>query len=154
MREQLLPLVTEKARKYQLDPRLLDAIIQVESGYNPYAVRLESTYRYLHSPESFAKALKISLATEKTMQRMSWGLGQIMGGTARYMGHKESLLKLSDPALNLEYCCRYLVKLKIVCKSDDDLIAAYNAGAARKDEQGRYLNQGYVDRVNALYLKE
>lgn len=153
MRELLLPLVTEKALKYELNPDLLDAIIRVESSYNPYAVRLESTYRFLHSPELFAKAMKISLATEKTMQRMSWGLGQIMGGTARYMGHKESLLKLSDPALNLDYCCRYLVKLKVVCKSDDDLIAAYNAGAARKDDEGKYLNQGYVDKVNSFYRK-
>lgn len=106
------------AKRHQLEPSLIAAVIYQESGGNPLAVRYEPAffYRYVeplgkgelpgHVPTS------CSLATEKNLRATSWGLMQIMGETARERGYTgEFLTGLLDPAVNISIGVEYLSHL-------------------------------------------
>ena len=83
------------------DSDLVKAIITQESGWNAFAIRYEQTYQYLFNPDEFAKKNKVTLSTEINTQKMSWGLGQIMGAVARELGFEGSMPLLSDAQLNI-----------------------------------------------------
>ncbi len=150
-RENILPLVKEKAAKFNLDPLLLDAIIQIESAYNVYAVRFEEKSIYKVIPEKFARMNFITTKTEETMQKVSWGICQVMGSTARWLGFKGPLPMLCDPGINLNWACRYLSKLRDEHGLIENIISAYNAGSVRRDKQGLFSNQEYVNKVLKIY---
>ncbi len=93
------PLIRRIARKYGLDPRLLHAVIEVESSYDPSAV----------SPKGAV------------------GLMQLMPQTARRYGI--SPRERFDPRKNLDAGARYLRDLLRMFAGDLRLaLAAYNAG--------------------------
>lgn len=133
-----------------IDPLLAIAIAEVESAGDPCAVRYEPGWKYHYNVENFAKMCRITEATEHMLQACSFGIMQVMGTVARELGFEESLLKLADPRLGAKYGCMKLAKLFKVLKSVDDVIAAYNAGSPIKRD-GKYINQGYVDKVRKLY---
>lgn len=147
LRDHLLPRVKEKALKYNLDEKLLDAIIQMESSYDFYAVRFEPHSTYLVTPDKFAKFNNITEITEQKLQCISWGLFQIMGSTARGLEFNGPLPSLCDVDTNLELGCKFIIQLNKKYASIEDLIAAYNAGSARKGSDGKYSNQRYVDKA-------
>lgn len=151
-KESLKKLVKKKSSKSGFDFNLLDAIITVESGYNPYAMRYEKDWSFLETPAKFALLNKITIDTEIRMQMFSYGLPQIMGGTARWLSYEGPLSALIDPELSISLMILRLEKLKSMFqyKSDSDLIAAYNAGQAKKRSDGTYRNQAYVQKVLAL----
>lgn len=134
---------------YQIDPSWGKAIVTAESQWNPYAVRYESSYSYLFEPMEYAKSGLISLSTEIATQKMSWGLGQVMGALAREQGHTGVMAELVDPELNLKHMCIRLAELKNRSNDAEHVFAGYNGGpgAMRKLETGRFSNQKYVDRV-------
>lgn len=146
-------------KPYGIEARLVAAIIAVESQWDPYAVRYEENYRYVTRTSYFARAANISEATEKSLQRHSFGLMQVMGATARAEGLGGSLLKMVDPLVGLEcgllhlkYCFdRFGTKGTTLRSFEPDVVAAYNAGSPRKTDSGIYVNQGYVDKVKAAY---
>jgi soluble lytic murein transglycosylase-like protein len=149
-RPQLLNLVKNTTAKQRVDEKLLDAIIITESGYDQWAVRYEPNFSYTAVPDLYAKKNRISVATEKQCQKMSWGLAQIMGGTARFLGYNGPLTQLLEPETNIHYACRYIIKLMVEYPHMDDQIAAYNAGSVRYKSDGKtrvYVNQEYVDKV-------
>ena len=150
-RPQLLSLVRNKALALKVDAKLLDAIITVESAYDPWAVRYEENYSYIAVPNVFAKNNRTTILTERTCQKISWGLSQTMGGTARFLGYGGPLPKLVDPDLNLTVACKLLVKLANEYPQISDQIAAYNAGSVRRTPQGEYVNQEYVNKVMNVY---
>lgn len=154
-REEFRPIITKWARQYFLEADLVMAMCDVESSFQPLSARFEPGYRYLFSPDVFARKLVQSLDTEKTQQMMSWGLMHIMGGTARECGYIDYLPGLgADPELGLQFGCIYLYKLRNRYPLGMDAVAAYNAGSPRKDATGRYVNQGYVDKVIAALARE
>ena len=70
-------------------------------------------------------------ATEAYMRAMSWGLGQVMGQTARELGFTGQFLsELCDPLVGLEFCCR---KLKSALDAHvgqvEDALLRYNGGS-------------------------
>jgi soluble lytic murein transglycosylase-like protein len=81
----------------------------------------------------------------------SYGLAQIMGGTARWLGFNGALPALYKPENNLYWACSYLSYLKKKYGGGDELIAAYNAGSPRKGNDRKFLNQYYVDKVKEYY---
>jgi hypothetical protein len=87
------------------------------------------------------------------MQMTSWGLTQVMGAVARELGLKGPIFQMLEPKTNLTYCALLLKRLAKKYTQKDDLIAAYNAGSAVKNLDGRYKNQQYVDKVNG-YLQD
>jgi soluble lytic murein transglycosylase-like protein len=142
-------VLKEVIRGHDIDPEIVAALITQESNWDPWVARYEPTYSYLYKPDEFAKKNKITRLTEECLQKVSFGLGQIMGAVAREMGHEDSLLKMSDPKINVDIMCKYLNRLENSSKSTDDIIAMYNGGkGALQKVDGKYKNQSYVDSVN------
>ena len=130
---------------------LVAAIVQTESGGDPMAIRFEPDYKYVIKVNDFARANVITSTTELMLQKSSFGLCQIMGGLARELGHKGSLLELLIPEINLKLSVQHMKNLIVKYPTRDDMIAAYNAGSPIKNLDGKYRNQQYVDKV-ASYL--
>lgn len=153
VRAQLKPLVLKEAKANGLSPQLVAAIITVESSWNPWAVNLEASYRYVLNVALHAHETRVSTETERELQHFSWGLMQIVGGTARAIGYHGPLTMLLDPATNIAWGTRYLGQLKGRYPAMRDTIAAYNAGSVRRTAAGAYVNQGYVDKVTAVLAR-
>jgi soluble lytic murein transglycosylase-like protein len=77
-------LINRAAVKYQLDPKLIMATIMLESGGDTYAIR--------HEPQ---------------IGDASYGLGQILYGTARGIGFDGPPDKLFDPEVNIDLIGKY-----------------------------------------------
>lgn len=77
-------MIREAGAKYDVDPNLIFATIMIESGGNPQAIR--------HEPR---------------IRDASYGLGQLLYGTARGLGYQGKPEGLFDPATNIELIARY-----------------------------------------------
>jgi len=133
----LLALAHRAAEAEGLDPALVCAVIEQESGWNPWAMRYE--------PAFFAKYVaplytnnKVG-ATEAYARGISWGLMQVMGQTAREKGTASPYLSaLCDPAVGLAIGCRILrQKLDAASGNTARALQAWNGGA----------NPDYADEV-------
>lgn len=142
-------MVSDQAKKYGADPDLALAIATVESNGNQYAVRFEPNWKYFVTISTFAQANLITTMTEQVLQQCSWGPMQIMGSVVRELGYQGPLAALTDPAIALKYSMAKLKKLCDLYEDESALIAAYNAGTPRKNPDGKYENQAYVDKVSA-----
>lgn len=115
------------AGRYDLDPDLVQAIVEQESGYDPAAWNPEPRYRWLWDVRANTKFRALTLAEiaaksppadfhalagdadqEWVAQQASWGLMQIIGANAREHGFRGSYLPelTRDVALNLDVGCR------------------------------------------------
>lgn len=147
--------IQDTSLEYRVPFDLLGAIIQTESGGNPYASRYEPNYRYLFYPDAFARNLVITRLTEEIHQKTSWGYMQIMGGVARELGFKDHLPRLSEPSINLKFGAKKLRDLLNKYDSERLVIASYNAGSPvyKKDSGDTLINERYVDKVYS-YLRD
>ena len=138
-------MIEDAATRYKVPKALLCALIEVESGWNPWAVRHEPGYKYLVD----IKHSCVTAETERVMQQTSFGLIQILGSTARWLGYHEPFLtSLCEPVTGLKWGCRYLVHLYTKHHNWSDAVSAYNQGWPRRDPAThQYLNQSYVDKV-------
>lgn len=143
----IIELVASECARERVDPNLILALIQTESGFNPNAARYERHFMYYHKLEDFAKIQRITLETEKVFQKTSWGLMQIMGGTARWCGYAGFLPDLCDPLIGVIWGVAYFKKMCAKQVYLNDQIAIYNSGSVRKNSDGTYINQEYVDKV-------
>lgn len=126
--------IQQAAQAYGVDPHLLQAVVKVESNFNPSAV-------------SRGGAI---------------GLMQIMPATAMAVaglrGSKQSLsLQLKDPAINVHAGALYLRSLLDTFSHRLDLaLAAYNAGTGNVRKAGNRVPPNgetpeFVKKVTALY---
>jgi soluble lytic murein transglycosylase-like protein len=76
-----------------------------------------------------------------------------MGATARWLDFSGWLPDLCSPALGIKYGCKYFHTLQQRYDLKIEMIAAYNAGSARKNEEGIFVNQGYVNKVSQFYYE-
>lgn len=138
-----------------IDKDLIKAIIQIESSGYTFAVRYEPNYPHLYYPRELASKCIVSVATMENIQKTSWGLMQVMGGTAYWLGFPKNKLvtELCMPHIGIEYGVKYLKKLFLRYNQESDVIAAYNRGSAIKVKSGFYENQGYVDKVHGELVK-
>lgn len=134
----LLPYVTSAAQKYNVEPQLIMAHIFTESAYSPTAKRHEYGTEY------------------------SFGAMQVLRSTAETLaGKKLTETELLDPRINIDLGTKYIKQnLDRYGGNYSDAIAAYNAGSARKNEKGQYVNskgipivQKYVNKVTAALDK-
>ncbi|MFZ1325935.1 MAG: lytic transglycosylase domain-containing protein [Candidatus Contendobacter sp.] len=145
-------LVAAAAQRHTLPVSLIRAIVHIESGGNPWAVRYEPAFydRYVMTKPVKAHA-PCSVKTESRLRATSFGLMQIMGQTARETGFDGVYLtELCDPAVGLDWSCTYLARLVEVYRSKygmEGVVAAYNAGSPRKSGDGSWVNQAYVDKI-------
>jgi len=105
-------LIRASANKYDLDPNLIFATIMIESGGNTYAIR-----------------------QEPRINDASYGLGQILYGTARGIGYKGTPTGLFDPAINIDLIAKYHKRNYDHYQeelSPEDLTVAYNTGSPYK----------------------
>lgn len=142
-------IVKRESTRVDVRPELVMAMIDVESEGIVESIRFEPNYKHLSSPERSAARLGITVATETALQRMTYGLLHINGGTARWLGFKGPLTNLLHAPTNVRWALKYVAKLKERYRDERDIVAAYNAGSARRDASGRYENQQHVDKVFA-----
>lgn len=126
-------VVEREAANQGIEPAFVQAVIWVESRFNPQAVGREPG------------------------GTISYGLMQLLLSTAREVARNPSLQAddLFDPALNVRLGTAYLAwQLRRYGGRIPEAVAAYNAGRARRDSAGRFVNsagdpkvQAYVDQV-------
>jgi len=150
----IIEFVTVAASQAELPPELVLAIIEAESSGNRYATRYVSAYPWTRMQAK--RPANCTADTESVHQRTAWGLMQVMGGTARQMGFEGCLPELINPETNVRVGVAYLSMLNSLHGEKhgiDGVIAAYNQGAPRKSQDGKYQNQEYVNKVKALMTK-
>lgn len=152
-------LILAASATHEIDPVLVMALVQVESGGNPFAFRYEARYRWLINvktrkpfrelmadeivsavPPPDFPALAGSAGQEWIAQRSSFGLMQVMGAVARELGFRGPFLtQLCDPETNLDLGCTLLADRLRWAKGDTArALGAYNAGPGGADgPQGR-----------------
>lgn len=143
-------LIADTADSFALPVNLAQAIVQIESNGNPWAVRYEPAFftRYVQS-QGHRVYPGCSRDTEERLRACSFGLMQIMGQTAREAGFAAIFLTtLCDPKEGLYWGCQHLKKQVDRYNGDyEAAVAAYNAGSARRASNGEWRNQGYVDKI-------
>ncbi len=127
----LARIVESAAQRHEIDARIVQAVIQVESAYDPQA----------RSPKG------------------ALGLMQLMPATAVRLGAAPAS-NLFDPALNIELGVRYLRLLGNMFNGRLDLVlAAYNAGEGAVMKHGMRVppypeTQAYVRKISELLMAE
>ncbi len=149
----LMELIVSMATGIGIPPEVVLAIIEVESGGNPFVTAFNQAAQ---ANITLKRPALCSVNMEAVHQRTAWGLMQVMGSTARGVGFCGWLTELTDAETNIGIGMKYLGQLKerfFESRGLDGVIAAYNRGAPRKSPDGKFVNQGYVDRVKALMPK-
>lgn len=150
---ELIDIIKPIAESVGVPWDLAAAIVMTESAGNTYAMRFEPNWHYWCEPQKFAQMNGISYNTEKQLQMFSFGLCQVMGGTARELGWDGSLVRLCEPSIGLLYGVKKIKQLLEKYPDTNDAISSYNQGHPFMDKYGEYLNKRYVDKVNELMNK-
>lgn len=148
---ELVAIVETTSAVFNVDPHLVFAIVEVESGWDHLAIRYEPAFNYLFFPRTHAEKQRITQETEEVLQKCSWGPMQIMGAVARELGFKDSLLLLSDPKVSILYGVKKLDQL-LHKYEEVKAVSAYNQGSPRMTG-GLFNNQRYVDKVYSAIEK-
>lgn len=159
--------IQASAKAFNLDPRIIGGLVQVESGGNPWAWNPEPRYRYfwdVKTDKPFRAITSAELTSqfpppdfhsvvgdpdnEWWAQQASWGLMQVMGAVARELGFTSPYLtELCDPTRNLVVGCKKLKHLMDWAHGESaKALAAYNGGEGN-NQTAPYHNQAYADKV-------
>ena len=144
----LMGLIVSTARGAQVPPELVLGIIEAESGGDPHATKINATYPYTMMQAKRPAGCSVDM--ERMCQKTAWGLMQVMGATARELGFDGWLSELVGPETNVRLGIEFLRrKMSQYFERDgiEGVAAAYNGGAPRRRPDGKFTNQGYVDRV-------
>jgi soluble lytic murein transglycosylase-like protein len=125
---QLLALARKAAAVQSLDPGLVCAVVEQESGWNPWAMRYEPAF-FTKYVASLYTNNKVS-ASEAYARGFSWGLMQVMGQVAREAGFDALFLSaLCDPEQGLAVGCKVLrKKLDAAAGDTNRALLAWNGG--------------------------
>ena len=126
---QLVALASRAAVAQSLDPALVCAVVEQESGWNPWAIRYEPAFFAKYVANLYTNN-KIS-ASEAYARGFSWGLMQVMGQVARETGFDATFLSaLCDPEQGLATGCKVLRKKFDAMAGDmTRALLAWNGGA-------------------------
>lgn len=103
----LIDLSRAQAKLCILDPALVCAVVEQESGWNPWAMRFEPGFLSHYVKPNLPEAP----TTGEMARATSWGLMQIMGQVALEMGFEGRFYsELCDPAAGLLWGCKKLAK--------------------------------------------
>jgi len=125
---QFLALARKAAAAHSLDPALVCAVAEQESGWNPWAMRYEPAFFSKYVAPLYTNN-KIS-ASEAYARGFSWGLMQVMGQVAREAGFDALFLSaLCDPEHGLAVGCKVLRKKLDAANGDATrALLAWNGG--------------------------
>lgn len=106
-------LIHRNSKKFDLDPKIVAALIYQESSGDPFAAREEEIFYYTYvnngKPLIGYVPKGITLETEMRLRSFSFGLMQIMGQVARENGYKrKNLGMLFLPEENIKLGCKLL----------------------------------------------
>jgi soluble lytic murein transglycosylase-like protein len=88
-----------------IEPQLICAVCEQESGWNPWAMRFEPEFLQQYV------APDVGNDTERIARATSWGLMQVMGQTAREFGFADAYLSaLCLPSTGLQWGARVLAR--------------------------------------------
>jgi soluble lytic murein transglycosylase-like protein len=126
---QLVAMARKAAAAQSLDPALVCAVVEQESGWNTWAVRYEPAFFTKYVAPLYTNN-KVS-ATEAYARGFSWGLMQVMGQVARETGFEAVFLSaLCDPEQGLAVGCKVLRKKFDAMGGDTTrALLAWNGGA-------------------------
>lgn len=125
---QLVAIAKAAAKANELDPALVCAVIEQESGWNPWAMRYEPGFMAKYVAPLYTNN-KIS-ATEAYGRCISWGLMQTLGQVAREFGYDGPLPQLCEPTVGIVIGCKILShKIKIADNDVRSGLLKYNGGA-------------------------
>lgn len=114
IKDELVDLAKQTALAHQLDPLLVCAVVEQESGWNPFAIRYEPAFY-----EKYIVPLKLKNATDAQARSFSWGLMQTMGQVAIEAGVAVRFLsELCDPYVGLNAGC-VILKAKLARAGGD-----------------------------------
>lgn len=137
----LTNLAKDQAKKCVLDPALVCAVVEQESGWSPWAMRFEPGFlrHYVKPP------LPEAPTTGEIARATSWGLMQIMGQVALEMGFEGKFYsELCEPETGLLFGCKKLAKCLDARSGDQGkALLMYNGGS----------NLQYPDQVLARVRK-
>lgn len=124
----LMAMAGRAAEAEGLDPAVVCAVVEQESGWNTWALRYEPLFFAKYVAPLYTNN-KVG-ATEAYARGFSWGLMQVMGQTAREMGlNSLHLSMLCDPAVGLATGCKIL-RRKLEAAGGDlhKALLAWNGG--------------------------
>jgi len=135
--------IKEYSEKYSVDENLIKAIITVESDNNVFAFRYEPTLKFA----DWYNTILSEKERTNDYSYCSYGLMQVLFAVAKGNGFRGSPTQLFLPEHNIKYGTKLLSTLQKHYKSIPDVISAYNQGSNAKNEDGKYKNQDYVNKV-------
>src|SRR5215468_12279136 len=104
---QFLALARKAAAAQSLDPTLVCAVVEQESGWNPWVIRYEPLFFSKYVAPLYTNN-KVS-ASEAYARGFRWGLMQVMGQVAREFGFDTPFLSaLCDPEQGIAIGCKVL----------------------------------------------
>ena len=146
MEEKIIIEIKKFSEIYEIKPEIIFGIVKKESNGDQFACRFEPNYKWLYYPDQ-VKPISCSLDTEKTLQKISWGLMQVMGAVYREYGYKGWLSIIpGNIEIQLRFGCKHLSN-KIEKYGINEGLLAYNSGSPRKNEEGKYINESYLKDV-------
>lgn len=146
--------IVENARRYQLNPKLIAAVIYQESKGEARACRYEKNFfnRYIKNKAKsdllghVPKEHICTLDTEMMLRATSFGLMQIMGETARENGFdSDHLLDLVDPEENINLGSRLIHKFLQDTGTLEKALLRYNGGEAYPPRIIKHMDSGDAD---------
>jgi soluble lytic murein transglycosylase-like protein len=148
------PEIEIYSTQYKLDPKLVRAVILVESKGNHHAMRYEPKWRYnpgINELSIYAQNIGASFSTVDMAMATSWGSMQVMGAVAYELGFRDWFPKLCGE-LGVKYGCM-VIRRKIDRYGPDPatVYAAYNAGSPKLTPGGMFVNETNVDRFLKIY---
>lgn len=143
----VIQMVEAEAVKAGIDPYIILGIIKIESNFNSKAFKFEKNYLNFFKVKEFAKLQSISEDSEKWSQKISVGLMQVMFSTSRWLGYGGFFCDFFDPQINVYWGIKYFQRIARQYIYLSDQLSAYNMGTVRKNADGTYVNQSYVDSV-------
>jgi hypothetical protein len=149
----LTRIVKLECNARKIDFNVISTIIHVESSWRPNSARYERKYAWTKDIEKFSKLHGITKDTEMGFQKTSWGLMQVMGGTARDIGYSGWLPDLCDPEIGVHVGCEYFQNVCGQYLDIRDQFAAYNGGSIKRKLDKTYRNQEYVDKALFVFKK-
>lgn len=147
----ILDTINKYSAAYNISSKFLLALIETESGFNPYAFRYEPNYRWVYPVDPIAKKLNITKESALIMQKCSYGLCQIMGAVFYEFNFIISQAEMYNIDTNIKCACMILGRRKdrynISNDRPDQLYDVYNSGKIN-DKDG---NQANIDRFMKNY---
>lgn len=117
-----------------LDPVLVCAIIEQESGFDPWAIRYEPAFY-----TKYVEPLKGLSVTEAHGRAFSWGLMQCMGQVAREVGYKGQFAQLCSPETGITIGCTVFDGKMRAARGDVHQALLYWNGGSNKEYPGQVM---------------